>query len=368
MKVAVRYARHAGIAALFVAAALLGTLSGVLFAYSDDLPEVSALDNYAPNTITRVLGQERPAGRRVRGRAPRRHSLQRHSRRTCARRSSPRRTPASSSTRASASRAWCWRCSATSPSRGKSPGGSTITQQLTRNLFPAEIGFAVGNRSWERKIKESLVAIRIEKRYTKEEIFTFYCNQIYFGHGAYGVEAASQLYFRKPAKDLEARRGGDDRRHHPGQRPAEPVRESGSDQAPPQLRARADGRRRASSPREAADAAKEKPVVVARRSGRRRQRRAVLPRRGPQVSRGQVRRQGALRERPHRADRARHRGCSRPRTRRSIAACAASTSGAASASRAATSSPKARRSTASRPIAGRAASPKATSCRPWSAA
>ena len=44
--------------------------------------------------------------------------------------------------------------------------------------------------------------MRIEKRYTKEEIFTFYCNQIYFGHGAYGVEAASQLYFRKAAKDL----------------------------------------------------------------------------------------------------------------------------------------------------------------------
>ena len=58
MKVAVRYARHAGIAALFVAAALLGTLSGVLFAYSDDLPEVSALDNYSPNTITRVLGKD----------------------------------------------------------------------------------------------------------------------------------------------------------------------------------------------------------------------------------------------------------------------------------------------------------------------
>ena len=60
----------------------------------------------------------------------------------------------------------------------------------------------MGNRSWERKIKESLVAMRIEKRYTKEEIFTLYCNQIYFGHGAYGVEAASQLYFRKAAKDL----------------------------------------------------------------------------------------------------------------------------------------------------------------------
>src|SRR5919112_5865440 len=57
MKLAVRYARYTGIAALFIAAALLGTLSGVLFAYSDDLPEVSALDNYTPNTITRVLGK-----------------------------------------------------------------------------------------------------------------------------------------------------------------------------------------------------------------------------------------------------------------------------------------------------------------------
>ena len=63
--------------------------------------------------------------------------------------------------------------------------------------------------------------MRIEKRYTKEEIFTFYCNQIYFGHGAYGVEAASQLYFRKRGQGSEARRSGDDRRHHPGQRAAE---------------------------------------------------------------------------------------------------------------------------------------------------
>ena len=58
MTVMVRFARHAGIAALFIVAALLGTLSGVLFAYSDDLPQVSALDQYAPNTITRVLGKD----------------------------------------------------------------------------------------------------------------------------------------------------------------------------------------------------------------------------------------------------------------------------------------------------------------------
>ena len=54
----------------------------------------------------------------------------------------------------------------------------------------------------ERKIKEWIVAIQIEKRFTKPEIFTLYANQINLGHGAYGVEAASHLYFDKPAKDL----------------------------------------------------------------------------------------------------------------------------------------------------------------------
>ena len=60
--------------------------------------------------------------------------------------------------------------------------------------------------------------MQIEKRYTKREIFTLYANQINLGHGAYGVEAASRLYFDKPAKDADAGRGGGDRRHHPGAR------------------------------------------------------------------------------------------------------------------------------------------------------
>src|SRR3712207_7797313 len=51
-------ARRAGLAALFVIAALLGTLSGVLFAFSDDLPQISALDDYRPNTITRLLARD----------------------------------------------------------------------------------------------------------------------------------------------------------------------------------------------------------------------------------------------------------------------------------------------------------------------
>ena len=62
--------------------------------------------------------------------------------------------------------------------------------------------FLTDEKTWERKVKELLLSVQIEKRYTKEEIFTLYCNQMYFGHGAYGVEAAAQLYFGKPVKDL----------------------------------------------------------------------------------------------------------------------------------------------------------------------
>jgi membrane peptidoglycan carboxypeptidase len=81
-------------------------------------------------------------------------------------------------------------------------GASTITQQLARNLFP--IGF---EKTVERKVKEAIIAIQLERRYTKREIFAFYANQIYFGHGAYGVEAASRMYFNKPAKELTLEEG-----------------------------------------------------------------------------------------------------------------------------------------------------------------
>ena len=82
-------------------------------------------------------------------------------------------------------------------------GASTLTQQLARNLFPETIGF---QKTWERKVKEALVTIQIEKRYTKREILTLYCNHVFFGHGAYGVESASRVYFGKHAKDSRSRR------------------------------------------------------------------------------------------------------------------------------------------------------------------
>jgi len=201
MTIAIRYARHAGIAALFVGAALLGTLAGVLFAYSDDLPEVSALDDYAPNTITRVLGKD---GQLVGEFAvERRVVIQYNDIPENLRQAILAAEDGNFFDHAGLSISRMMLALVRDiASSGRVPGGSTLTQQLARNLFATNIGFTTGDRSWERKIKESLVAVQIEKRYTKPEIFTMYCNQIYFGHGAYGVEAASQLYFRKPAKDL----------------------------------------------------------------------------------------------------------------------------------------------------------------------
>lgn len=75
-------------------------------------------------------------------------------------------------------------------------GASTITQQLARNLF------LTPKRSWVRKLKEAILAIQIEKIYSKDEILELYLNQIYFGSGVYGVEAASELYFGKGVEEL----------------------------------------------------------------------------------------------------------------------------------------------------------------------
>ena len=69
-------------------------------------------------------------------------------------------------------------------------------------MFPETVGFERGDTSIERKVKEGIVAMEIEKRYTKREIFTFYANQVLFGHGTFGVESAARLYFGKTAKTV----------------------------------------------------------------------------------------------------------------------------------------------------------------------
>ncbi len=189
------FARHAGLAALFVLAALLGTASGVLFAYSDDLPAISALDDYAPDTITRVLGRD---GTVVGEFAVERRVVLRYEDIP-----EPMRQAVLAAEDSGffehfgLSITGLLRAVATNLIEMRKAGGaSTLTQQLARKLFLTD------EKTWERKVKELLLAVQIEKRYTKQEIFTLYCNQMYFGHGAYGVEAAAQLYFGKSVQDL----------------------------------------------------------------------------------------------------------------------------------------------------------------------
>ncbi|HET9983026.1 MAG TPA: PBP1A family penicillin-binding protein [Longimicrobiales bacterium] len=85
-------------------------------------------------------------------------------------------------------------------SRGIAQGFSTITMQLARNLFPDRL--PARQRTAVRKVAEMRVAMAIEHRYSKRDILQMYLNQIYFGQGAWGIEAAAQEYFGKPAKEL----------------------------------------------------------------------------------------------------------------------------------------------------------------------
>jgi penicillin-binding protein 1A len=79
---------------------------------------------------------------------------------------------------------------------GGMQGGSTLTQQLAKNLFLTQ------ERTLSRKIQEAILAVWLERKYTKNQILELYLNRVYFGAGAYGIEAAAQRYFAKPARQL----------------------------------------------------------------------------------------------------------------------------------------------------------------------
>lgn len=78
----------------------------------------------------------------------------------------------------------------------KVQGASTLTQQLARNLYLSH------ERTWSRKLKEAMYTAQLEMKFDKDKILRMYLNEIYYGHGAYGIEAAAQMYFGKPAKQL----------------------------------------------------------------------------------------------------------------------------------------------------------------------
>ncbi|MEW5983574.1 MAG: PBP1A family penicillin-binding protein [Acidobacteriota bacterium] len=189
-------ARQAGIVALFVIAAVLGILTGGLVAYTGDLPLVEALDDYTPSTITRVHASsgevvgEFATQRRILLRYEDIPELLRHAILSA--------EDDSFEHHIGINFRRLFVAAVTNVLKGGYEGGaSTLTQQLARKLFLKP------DKTLERKVKEWLLALQIEKRYTKQEIFTLYCNQMNLGHGAYGVEAAARLYFGKSVKDLK---------------------------------------------------------------------------------------------------------------------------------------------------------------------
>src|SRR6476659_2547026 len=197
--VVLRIARNAGLIALFMLAAMLGILSGVLFAYAGDLPQISALDNYTPSTITRVHAS---SGQVIGEFATQRRVIVGYDDINPLLRQAIIATEDTEFDRHFGVNIWRIFVAATTDilERRRAQGASTLTQQLARNL-KEQFGLTK-EKSFERKVREAILAIQIEKRYTKKEIFTIYCNQMYLGHGAYGVEAASRLYFNKSNKQL----------------------------------------------------------------------------------------------------------------------------------------------------------------------
>jgi penicillin-binding protein 1A len=194
----VRVAKSAGLIALFIIVAMLGILSGVLFAYAGDLPQVSALDNYAPSTITRVYASN---GQVIGEFATQRRVVVGYDDINPLLREGIIATEDAEFNRHFGVNIWRIAVAAITDivERRRDQGASTITQQVARNLD--QFGLTK-QKLFDRKIREAILAIEIEKRYTKKEIFTIYCNQMYLGHGAYGVEAASRLYFNKTNKQL----------------------------------------------------------------------------------------------------------------------------------------------------------------------
>jgi penicillin-binding protein 1A len=195
----IRFARNAGILALFVVAGMLGILSGVLFAYAGDLPQISVLDNYTPSTITRVYAEH---GQLIGEFATQRRVVVGYDEINPLLRQAIIATEDAEFDRHFGVNVWRIVVAALIDivERRRAQGASTLTQQLARNLKDQ---FGLSNeKSFERKMKEAILAVQIEKRYTKKEIFTIYCNQMYLGHGAYGIEAASRLYFNKTNQQL----------------------------------------------------------------------------------------------------------------------------------------------------------------------
>jgi penicillin-binding protein 1A len=181
---------------LIICSIALGAAIGLLFVYSSDLPEIHALEDYRPVIVTELYADD--------GQSVGTFALQRRILITYAQIPPVLRDAIMSTEDQHFEQHWgvdfprvleaAWRDVV---SRRPAEGASTLTMQLAGGLFLNR-----SDRSLHRKLQETILALQIERHYTKEQIFTMYCNQIYLGSGNYGFEAASEYYFSKPVGQL----------------------------------------------------------------------------------------------------------------------------------------------------------------------
>ena len=178
-----------------VAAAMAGALAGLLLVYSTDLPQVDDLERYRPSSVTELFDQN---GKVIGTFALQRRVIAKYEDYPKVLRDAVISIEDKDFERHLGVDFWRILGAAYRDlsSGSRAQGASTLTMQLSRNLFLSP------DRKFSRKVQEIMLAIQIERRFTKEQIFTLYANQIFLGHGVYGFEAGSEYYFSKPAKLL----------------------------------------------------------------------------------------------------------------------------------------------------------------------
>src|SRR5271157_964482 len=185
------------LAFLLLCSIALGAATGLLFVYESDLPEIHALETYRPNVVTEIYADD--------GQLVGSFALQRRILMTWEQIPKVLYNAVIAIEDQHFEDHWgvdfprvAGAAYRNLIKRRKVEGASTITMQLAGNLFLDR-----SDRSFRRKAQEILLALQIERRYTKPQIFTMYANQVYLAHGNYGFAAASQFYFGKPVSDLK---------------------------------------------------------------------------------------------------------------------------------------------------------------------
>jgi penicillin-binding protein 1A len=185
------------LAFLLLCAIALGAACGLLFVYASDLPEIRALETYRPTVVTEIYADD--------GQLVGSFALQRRILMTYEQCPKVLYNAVTAIEDQHYEEHWgidfpriagaAWRNVLHHRITG---GASTISMQLAGNLFLDR-----SDRSFRRKMQEMLLALQIERRYTKPQIFAMYANQVYLAHGNYGFAAAAEFYFGKPVTDLK---------------------------------------------------------------------------------------------------------------------------------------------------------------------